>query len=229
MVQTKKSFAVFIPAYNEENTIGEVLEGLKHLEITDNIFVIDDGSNDSTLNIAMEKEVSVIKHRINLGGGAAIKTAIAVALMNEIDYIVTLDADNQHNPKELPFLLNRMSDDIGLLIGSRFLKKSDLNMKRYRSYGVQFFSWLVSKIIKRRITDVTSGYRIYNAKDMKNILNSLHENQYYSIESLITLARNDSIIVEEPIRDVKRVKGKSKKGVLKYVVNLFKVIIQTST
>ena len=228
MTQTSKTVAVFIPAFNEENSIGEVLEGLKQIQIIDNIFVIDDGSSDKTYSIALDKGVTVIKHQINLGGGAALKTAFTVALLNGIEYIITLDADNQHNPKELPQLLNKMNDEVGLLIGSRFLRTNNMKMKRYRSYGIQFFSWLVSKIIKQTITDVTSGYRIYNAKDMKRVINSLNEKQYYAIESLITLAKSNSVIVEEPIQDIKREKGKSKKGVLKYVANLLKVVIQTS-
>ena len=222
-----KTISIFIPAYNEANTIGAVVAQLKTLNSQYKIFVIDDGSTDETFRHASHAGAIVIRHPINLGGGAAIRTAFSIALLEKIDYIVTLDADSQHDPKELPYLLHQTEQKIGLVIGSRFLGDCQIKMKNYRQYGIRFFSSLVSKIIKKRVTDVTSGYRIYNIREIEKIYCQLGENQYYTIELLMRIAKNADV-VEVPVQDLNRLQGKSKKGLLRYCYHLFRVFLKSS-
>lgn len=222
-----KSISIFIPAYNEADTIGAVVTQLKTLNPQYKIFVIDDGSTDETSKNAFHAGAIVIRHPINLGGGAAIRTAFSIALLEKTDYIVTLDADSQHDPKELPYLLHQTKHKIGIVIGSRFLGDYQIKMKNYRQYGIRFFSSLVSKIINKRVTDVTSGYRLYNIKEIQKIYCQLGENQYYAIELLMRIAKNANVI-EVPIQDFTRLKGKSKKGLLRYCYHLFRVFLKSS-
>lgn len=225
MTLMNKSIAVFIPAYNEADTISNVVSGIKELPLNLKIYVIDDGSTDNTAKNAGKSGAAVIRHPINLGGGAAIRTAFTLALSENIDYIITLDADCQHDPNEIPIMIDQMTDNVGIVIGSRFVGNQGINMKSYREYGIKFFSYLVSKIIRKPVTDVTSCYRIYQAQEVKKVMAKITENQYYAIELLLQIAKNSNI-VEVPIKDLHRIAGKSKKGLFRYFYHLFRVSLK---
>jgi len=227
MTLMNKSIAVFIPAYNEADTISNVVNGIKELSLNLKVYVIDDGSTDDTAKNAMKSGASVIRHPINLGGGAAIRTAFTLALSKNIDYIVTLDADCQHDPNEIPVMLDHMTDNVGIVIGSRFVDSQNISMKSYREYGIKFFSYLVSKIIRTPVTDVTSCYRIYQTREIKKVIAKINENQYYAIELLLHIAKNSDIL-EVPIKDLTRTAGKSKKGFFRYFYHLFRVSLKGS-
>lgn len=228
MSSRSRKIQVFIPAFDEAGTIGDVVKGLKRLDLNLDVFVIDDGSTDGTGKIAEDAGATVVRHPINLGGGAAIRTAFILALINGAEYIVTMDGDGQHDPKELPILIEAIKKEkAGLVIGSRFLENKNLEMKLYRNLGIRFFSWLISKITKKNITDGTSCYRIYNMQSVGKILKKLRENQYYALEITKMLIENETIVIEIPITDKKRIKGNSKKGILKYCYNLIRVIVRT--
>jgi glycosyltransferase involved in cell wall biosynthesis len=220
-------YAVFIPAYNESLNILTVINSIRNLYSDLDLYVIDDGSLDETENIVENNGVKVIKHIINLGGGVAIRTAFAIAEMNELNHIITVDGDGQHDPEEIRSLLEcAMNNDVGLVIGSRFIhRKSKREMKLYRYIGIILFSWLISKIIKVKLTDVMSGYRVYNVNKVKDIMLQLKENQYYTMESIIKISRKYDIL-EVPIKEINRIKGKSKKGFIKYFINLLRILVK---
>lgn len=225
---TSKKTHVFIPAFNEAGTIGKIVEGLRQLDLNLKVFVIDDGSYDGTAKIAENAGAIIVKHPINLGGGAAIRTAFIIGIMNDVDYFITLDGDGQHDPKDLPKLVEAIKKEkIDLVIGSRFLENKNPEMNMYRDLGIRFFSTIISKITKKNITDATSGFRIYNAQIVKTILPTLKENQYYALEILSKIAKDDKRLNEVAIKNLKRIQGSSKKGILKYCYNLFRVIIRT--
>jgi hypothetical protein len=217
---------VFIPAYNEEENIDEVISGLKQLGLNLELYVIDDGSTDRTAEKAMKAGATVIRHPVNLGGGAAVRTAFALALLSGADYIVTVDGDGQHDPKELLNILEAIENGCDLVIGSRFLKKQELRMPFYRHLGIKFFSWLTSKLMALRITDATSCYRAYKTTVIREILPKLKENQYYGLEVLMRIRENKAKIVEVPVTSKPRRKGKSKKGIIKYAYNLLRTLIK---
>jgi hypothetical protein len=217
---------VFIPAYNEEENIEEVIMGLKQLELDLELYVIDDGSTDGTAEKASKAGAAVIRHPVNLGGGAAVRTAFALALLSGADYIVTVDGDGQHDPKELLSIVEAVENGCDLVIGSRFLEKQDLKMPLYRRLGIKFFSWLMSKLVAVKITDATSCYRAYKTVMIKDVLPKLKENQYYGLEVLMRMRENKAKITEVPITSKPRKKGKSKKGILKYGYNLMRTVIK---
>ncbi|EHR79127.1 glycosyl transferase [Thermococcus litoralis DSM 5473] len=110
---------IIIPAYNEELTIGSVVALAKKYG---DVLVVDDGSKDRTSEIAQKAGAIVIRHEVNKGKGAALKTGFGYALANGYDVIVTIDADGQHNPDEIPLLLKPILEgEADLVIGSRYL------------------------------------------------------------------------------------------------------------
>lgn len=227
MNSMSRRIQVFIPAFDEAGMIGDVIEGLKRLDLNLDVFVIDDGSKDGTGKVAEEAGATVVRHPINLGGGAAIRTAFTLALLNGAEYIVTMDGDGQHDPKELPVLIGAMEKEkADLVIGSRFLENKNFDMELYRNLGIRFFSWLISKITKKDITDATCCYRIYNTIAVINIIPKIKEDQYYALETLIKIIENKANITEVSIKARRRTKGNSKKGIIIYCYNLFRVFIK---
>ena len=219
---------IAIPAYNEGYAIGNVVRGIYDLGMDIDVFVIDDGSNDETLKIAKLHGAEVLRHRINLGGGAAIRTAFSLAMRMGADYLVTLDGDGQHDPSELPLMMDAIrKDGAALLIGSRFQRRDELEMKMYRRFGIRFFSWVVSWMTGQEITDATSCYRVYDMNYVMKVLPMLKESQYYAIELITQINRMGGRIIETPIQDINRINGNSKKGVIRYCYNLIRVIVKT--
>ena len=225
-MKKSNAVAVLIPAYNEEGTIGSIVTRVKAVD-AGKVYVVDDGSIDSTFKYAEKSGAEVIRHHVNLGGGAAIQTGLTLCLHKNVRYVVTLDADGQHDPKEIPRLISTMmSEKAGLVVGSRFLEDKRLTMSPYRSMGVRFFSLCTSLLTGMKLTDVTSCYRVYDMEIMRDIIPSLRETQYYSIETLLRIAQAGARIVEVEVMDIPRLQGESKKGVLRYMYNLVKQILR---
>lgn len=226
MRKTTETIHVFVPAYNEAETIESVIEGLERLNLKPKIYVIDDGSTDETAEKARRAGAEVIRHPINLGGGAAVRTAFTIALRYGAQLIVTLDADGQHDPRELPSLLKAVSNDkADFVIASRFLNNDHPGMPTYRRLGIKLFSWLISKKIGKRITDATSCYRIYRRRIIEEILPKLKENQYYGLETVIKIAKSKANLVEVSGESILRTKGRSKKGIVRYGYNLLRTLV----
>jgi len=162
------SIVAIIPAYNEEKTIKGVIFEIRELNLPNmRILVIDDGSTDQTSYYAILAGGSSIRHEINLGIGATLKTGYEAALLGHPDIVIQLDADGQHNPSEIPKLIQPILDGhADVVIGSRFLGSIE-DLPYIRSLGIRFFTWITRKIISKPITDVTSGYRAYEANILK--------------------------------------------------------------
>jgi len=220
-------FNIFIPSYNEEKNIAEVIQSIKRIYPEIKIYVVNDGSTDNTKNVALNEGAIVIDHPTNLGQGAAIRTAFEFAIDKNVKYIVTLDADGQHDPKELPGMFIKMSDEeADLIIGSRFIDDKEIKMKKYREFGILFLSRIFSIIHTINLTDITSGYRIYEHSMIKTILPFLKEEQYYAIEVLKEIIKHKGKIIEVPVEDIQRKHGKSKKRFLKYAFKLIRITLK---
>ena len=183
-----------IPAYDEEKTIEELIQSTKK-EVT-NVIVVDDGSHDKTAKIAKKSGVFVIKHNINKGYGAAIRTGFNYAKEINADIIVLLDADTQHNPKEINSMIKPILERKGdLVIGSRFL--NNVKIPLYRKFGIKFITILMNLLTGIKITDAQSGFRAFSSKVLKEI--NLKENGMgISVETIFKVKEKKFKIVEVP-------------------------------
>ena len=155
-----KEVAIIIPAYNEEQSIENVLTQLKDVRPSDAIIVIDDGSKDDTYRKAASVPgVLVARHYINLGQGAALQTGIEVARCLHARYVVTFDADGQHDPNDITFFLEVMKrEGLDIALGSRFLGSTNASTSRKLILKLAaLFTWGVSGI---RLTDAHNGFRV---------------------------------------------------------------------
>ena len=152
-----------IPAYNEEKNIAKIIVNSK--KIADQILVCDDGSTDSTTAIAESLGAIVVKHPKNLGYGSAIHSIFLKAKEIDTDILVTIDADGQHRPEDIPKVIEPIKKgDADLVIGSRFLDRSAEKIPEYRKLGIKIITKVTNSSLKNKITDSQSGFRAYSKK-----------------------------------------------------------------
>ncbi len=150
-------FAVAIPALDAAQTIAEVIR--RTLAMGAEIVVVDDGSRDGTGDIARACGVSVLTHPVNLGKGRALKTAFDHFFSRGFDAVVTIDADGQHPPEEMPKVLAPWREGADLVLGTRDHLYSAMSRVRRASNGTS--SWLISHVAGAELPDCQTGYRVY--------------------------------------------------------------------
>jgi len=176
-----------IPCLNEEATIGSVVIKTKHY--VDTVLVIDDGSIDDTAKIAKEAGATVISHKLNKGKGSAIKTGFKYGLINNFDYIITIDGDGQHNPDEIPNVLdNVMNNGHDISIGTRF--GSTTEMPGWRKIGKRVLDYATSFGNGGQVTDSQCGFRAFNKKAVKGLVSRLNGGDF-NVESEQLIEAND--------------------------------------
>lgn len=187
---------VGIPAFNEEKNIAGILIKLK--KISQHIVVCDDGSNDLTAEISEELGAVVIKHKKNLGYGAAIKSIFLKSQEINADVLITFDADGQHRIEDIDKVLEPIKDNTAdVVIGSRFLNNKQ-KIPKYRKVGIKAITELTNIVGGTKITDSQSGFRAYNKKILEKI-NPTESGMGISTEILIKIQKSGLRITEVPI------------------------------
>jgi hypothetical protein len=186
-----------IPAFNEEKTIGKVV--LQAQRYVNKIIVCDDGSTDMTGEIAARLGADVIRHERNLGYGAAIQSLFRRAKELNADVSVTLDADGQHDPREIPNVIKPVLDDVAdIAIGSRFAdKRLAYAIPWYRRTGIKLITRLVNNASKQGILDTQSGFRAYSHRSLVT-LSAFENGMGVSVEVLISATKRGLRICEIP-------------------------------
>jgi glycosyltransferase involved in cell wall biosynthesis len=153
--------AVVIPALNAEKTIEPVIRAA--LEKVKTVVVVNDGSSDRTGEVAARAGATVLRHPVNRGKGGALKTGFAWALEHGFDAVITLDADGQHLPSEIPkFIEARAATGADLIIGGRAHLFAEMQPRRRRAN--QFSAWIIGKVSRTGVTDSQSGFRYYSSR-----------------------------------------------------------------
>jgi glycosyltransferase involved in cell wall biosynthesis len=185
-----------IPSLNTASTIREVVsEAKKHVH---QVIVIDDGSHDSTAELARVAGALVKSHLTNKGYGEAIKSCFKVAGESDADVLVVLDGDGQHRPEEISYLVNPiLLGDADLTIGSRFLNDG-VRVPRYRRFGINVITSLFNFGSKTKVTDAQSGFRAYHRR-IFDTLRLSERGMSVSIETLEKARRKGAVIKEVPI------------------------------
>lgn len=163
-----REWMVLIPALDEEGRVGDVVRGIRRLHPDAIVVVVDDGSSDGTAAEARCAGAEVISHAYRMGYGAALQTGYKYALRQGVGRVVQMDGDGQHPPGEIRRLLERLDrGDLDLVIGSRFLGRGAYRMPPVRRLGSRLFSAMTSNILRRRVTDPTSGFQALNARTLR--------------------------------------------------------------
>ena len=187
---------VCIPAYNEEAKINDVVK--KALLYVDKVVVCDDGSSDNTATVAKKAGAIVVSHKTNQGYGAAISTLFDYCRKNNVEIMVTLDGDGQHNPDQIPDLISVIiKHNVDVVIGSRSLK-DDKNLPSYRKTGIKIITSTINSATNLKVTDSQSGFRAYS-KTAIDLIRPTESGMSASTEILLKISNNGLSMAEVPI------------------------------
>lgn len=220
--------AITIPAYNEEKTIGKVIDEIRMvMEKTKYnyfIHVLDDGSKDNTVKIAKSHKAIVNSNPRNLGLIKTFQNELEICIKLGADVIVHTDADGQYPSSEIPNLLKKIEQGYDLVTGSRF-KKSTKHMKFAKRIGNIAFAKAISKLVGAKITDSTTGFRAFTKEVASEI--KFINNFTYTQEQLIRAGRQKFKVIEIPINSRKtrdsRLFGSAFEYAVKAWINIFRI------
>jgi hypothetical protein len=220
--------AILVPAYNEAENIGHVLDPMPSevCGVETTVLVVDDGSRDGSGDIAAEHGAVVARHVINRGGGAALRTGYRLMVESGAEIVVTLDADGQHLPAEMERLVKPVLDrEVDVAHGSRVLGEADGNHFA-REMGIVFFNRLVSFITRTRVSDCSNGYRAVRTTVLPQLV--LRQEQFHTSEFMIEAIKRGIPAKEVPVTVAKRLHGHSKKpAVVRYGLGFANAIVRT--
>jgi glycosyltransferase involved in cell wall biosynthesis len=191
-----------VPAYNEQASIVHVIHELRRQASDFDILVVDDGSTDRTRQLAEAAGARVLRLPYNLGIGGAVQAGFIFALENGYDRMVQVDGDGQHDPTEIHRLMRVMEEDrsVDVVCGSRFLTAD----YRYpapisRRTGIHIFAFILSRIMGQRVSDPTSGFRLYNDRAISLFARD-YPHDYPEVEAILMVHHHRLRMVEVPVR-----------------------------
>lgn len=228
----KLNTLIFVPTYNEADNIITFIKSIELLNQDLDLLIIDDNSPDKTSLIiknyfSKKIKIKLITRKKKLGLDTAHRLAYSYALNNNYKYLITMDADMSHNPKEIPYFIKNLYN-YNFVIGSRYIKGGNCRMKGIRFllsfYGNKFIKF----IFQINCSEFTTSYRGFNLANLNNFnLNMVKANGYSFFMETIYLLRKKKIFIKEiPIIFVDRSKGKSKIPkfeIFRTLFNLFKL------
>jgi len=216
------NISIVLPAKNESAAIGQTIAQIQQLQFVHEIIVVNDGSTDQTKQIAENAGAIVITHPYSKGNGAAIKTG-ARSATGEI--IVFMDADGQHDPNDIPRLLDKIEQGYDLVVGAR-QKGSQASLGRGIANGL--YNGLASYMTEHKVEDLTSGFRAVRAEKFREFLYLLPNGFSYPTTSTMAFFRAGYSVTYIPIHAAKRI-GKSHIQPLKDGVRFFLIIFKIAT
>ncbi|NMG72718.1 glycosyltransferase family 2 protein [Parazoarcus communis] len=197
-----QKLSIVLPARNESNAIGSVLDSIKDLLPEAEVIVINDGSNDNTAQIAEDAGAVVISHPIPKGNGASIKTGTRAAAG---EFIVFMDADGQHDARDIPRLLAQLANGYDMVVGSR---KVGSQASVGRGLANRIYNRLASYMTGHKIEDLTSGFRVVRSDKFREFLYLLPNGFSYPTTCTMAFFRAGYGVSYLPINAAKRI-GKS--------------------
>lgn len=226
----KKEKVLFvIPAYNEEKNIEKVLKEIKNDVSFADIVVINDCSKDNTYEVVKKNGVRCINGIFNMRYAWAVQTGLKYAYQNNYDYVIQFDADGQHIAKEAKKLFEACkNNDADIVIGSRFVEKTDYPSPFFRRLGTKIFERLIKLFCHKKIADPLSGFQCLNKRVIKKYSQIGGYPEYPDANLVIEMLYSGYKIIEVPVEMRLREQGESMHGgiikPIKYMINMFYTI-----
>lgn len=220
-VPKKVLVTILMPAYNEEQSIGFTVRKLKELHPDFEILVVDDGSTDNTLKIAMDAGANVWPHPYNIGNGAAIKSGLRIA---KGEWVIMMDGDGQHAPEDIDRLLEH-KDTYDMVVGARS-KKSETSL--HRDFANQIYNLFASYVTSFKVEDLTSGFRLVRTSVAKQFIYLLPNSFSYPSTLTMSYLRSGRTVKYISIETKYRT-GKSKIKLFRDGIKFFLIITKIAT
>ncbi len=224
---SEPSYLAVVPAYNEASTIVGVVNALRECAPRFDVLVVDDGSTDETAALAGLAQARVLRLPFNLGIGGAVQAGFVFAREHRYDYVAQVDADGQHDPAELERLVAAMNtpSKVDMVCGSRFMTQD----YRYpapisRRTGIHVFAAFLSRVVDGRVSDPTSGFRVYNRRAIELFARD-YPHDYPEVEAVLMLHNHRLRMREVPVRMYARGGGVSSISTGKSAYYMAKVLL----
>jgi glycosyltransferase involved in cell wall biosynthesis len=213
-----------VPAYNEQDNLSAVVGDLRHHYPGAEIIVVNDGSSDDTANVARYLGVHLLDLPCNIGIGGSVQTGLLFAARHGYDVAVQFDGDGQHRADQVAMLLASLAAGHDVAIGSRFLGPSSYRPPLGRRAGIATLRWVNSLVLRRTITDSTSGFRAYGPAAIA-FLAEEYPHDYPEPESVVSLCRSGFRVTEVPIAMRHRQGGQSSITAIRSIYYMLKVVL----
>jgi glycosyltransferase involved in cell wall biosynthesis len=203
------SVLIIVPAYNEEGAVGGVIAEIQATVPGVPVLVIDDCSEDATIVTARAAGAEILPLPHHLGLGGAVQAGYKLAFELGYEYVIRLDGDGQHDPRDIPVVLDTLrSSGCEMVIGSRYIEEDSNHTSFLRSVGIRFFRLVLRPILGKPVLDPTSGFVGVNRAALQ-VFSKSFPLEYPEIEALVVLKRRAFRFTEVPCRVRPRAAGMS--------------------
>jgi glycosyltransferase involved in cell wall biosynthesis len=216
---------VVMPAWNEEQSVAGTVAELRAAQPGYDVLVIDDGSADRTAAEATAAGALVCRLPFNLGVGGAMRAGYRYALRHGYDVAIQVDADGQHDPAYLGRLVDRLAD-ADIVIGARFAGEGEYPARGPRRWAMVVLAFVMSRLARTRLTDVTSGFRAANHRAIR-VFATHYPAEYLgdTVESLVIAVRTGCRVVQEPVSMRTRAGGRASQSSFKAALYLVRAMV----
>ncbi|WP_422933664.1 glycosyltransferase family 2 protein [Sinomonas sp. P47F7] len=190
---------VIMPAWNESETVGATVREVLAQPAGYDVLVVNDGSTDDTASVARGAGATVLDLPYNLGVGGAMRAGFKYAVRHGYDAAIQVDADGQHDPRDIPLVLNGLRD-ADISIGARFAERGDYSVTGPRKWAMVFLAKVISGLARKRLTDVTSGFKAVNRRGLAQFIDH-YPAEYLgdTIDSLVVAIKSGCIVTQVPV------------------------------
>lgn len=214
-----------VPAFNEERSVGGVIDELRAFDPGLDVVVVDDGSRDRTSATARAHGAHVLTLPFNLGIGGAVQTGFLFAWERGYDLAVRCDGDGQHDPAQLPAVIAPvLAGEVDVCVGSRFVGEGGYRSSRARRVGIRMLAWSVSRIVGQTVTDTTSGFQALN-RDAICLFAAEYPHDYPEVEATVVLYKHGLRSKEVAVTMRERRHGVSSITTLRSIYYMVKVLL----
>lgn len=220
-----RSTLVVLPALNEQDSVGVILDEIRVTLPGVTCLVVDDGSTDATARVARDHNAFVAVLPYNLGVGGAMRLGFRYALEHGFDIVVQIDSDGQHDPRGVPLLLERL-DSSDVVIGARFAGEGDYRVRGPRKWAMRFLAKTLSRTARTRLTDTTSGFKANGPRAVR-IFARHYPAEYLgdTIEALVIASRAGCQVEQVPVTMRERQGGTPSHNPLKAAIYLLRALV----
>jgi glycosyltransferase involved in cell wall biosynthesis len=216
---------VVVPAFNEQDSVGSVVDEVRRVDPHIYVLVVDDGSGDRTARAAKQAGAAVCRLPFNLGVGGAMRTGYRYALREGYDVVVQVDADGQHDASYIPRLIEAL-EHADVVVGARFAGEGDYAARGPRRWAMRLLAAVLSRLAHHRLSDVTSGFRAVNRRGIR-LFAEHYPSEYLgdTVESLVIAVRTGCTVAEVPVSMRTRSTGRASQTTFRSVLYLARAVV----
>ena len=220
---------VIVPAFNECEALPSTLAELARTRPELDVVVVDDGSADDTAEVARGLGVDVLQLPFNLGIGGALRLGFRYAVEQDYDRALQFDADGQHDPNQIPVLLDALDAGADMVVGSRFAGVGEYQVGRSRGLAMRFLRWTLKVVSGQRFTDTSSGFRAFSRLVLERFATDYPIEYMDSVEALALACRSGFDVREVPTPMRERVAGQASNRSFRLAYHYVRLLVVLAT